>query len=434
MHWEALKQCKAHLDNLDDYDNIFLHVYAPTLVEYAKWVLNSARKQGFDRLYFLARDSWLPYHIAKRINEVKGYGLDIRYIYVSRFTLRNAEYSFIGKKALETICVGGIDINFRKLMGRIRLTDDEIIQVAEEIDFADRIDECLSYTQVQEIKNKLYHSEKIFEYIKVHCEPFYILTEEYLRQEGLCDDCNYALVDSGWVGTTQMSLQRLVSHITGKEINLKGFYFGLYELPDDADASNYYGYYLRPHQDFNRKTHFSICLYETVVSAPGGMTVAYKSLCGRLIPIFNGVDNPNSEQMKRNLVLIEEYINNLNYDHKSFEKDEVLIIEKLLQTSMARPTRDEASTMGALQFCDDVLESGMQNIARKWTYKELVKQNFVLKILFKFFNSKVKLHESGWPEGSIVNLCGEGITGKFALMNERAYKRGMYLRKARNAS
>ena len=431
---QALHRCQEATNNtadiLDDYDQIYLHVYAPTIVEYTKWVLRSARSRGIDRLYFLARDSWLPYRCAGYINEVLGLGLDIRYIYVSRYTLRNAQYSFIGKEALETICVGGIDITFRKLMRRANLTDEEIMAVAEDISFCDRVDECLSYSQVMDIKSRLYQTRRVFEYISNHSGEYYSDIRDYFLQEGLCDEARYAIVDSGWLGTTQMSMQQILSHICNHHVELTGFYFGLYQLPAGANVDSYHSYFLRPNVDFDRKIHFSICLYETLFSEPCGMTLGYESNDDRIEPVLNPIGNPNSDKIKRNAILLTFYLENMQFDSEFLERNEELMIEQLLKLSMGRPTITEAKVMGDLKFCDDVLESGMQNVARTWSRRELVKQSFFMKVLFKFVNSKVKLHESGWPEGSIVNLCGEGLTSKIALLNERGYKRGMYLRKA----
>ncbi len=431
---QALHQSRAHFDSLDDYDEIFLHVYAPTLVEYTKWIIRSAEEQNIKRLYFLARDSWLPYQIACHINKVIGAGIDIKYISVSRFALRNAEYAFIGKKALESICVGGIDITFTKLMRRACLTDEEIRTVALDIGFENRLEECLSFAQINEVKAQLYKTENIFEFIKSHSNEYYENARRYFVQEGFFDDIRYAIVDSGWLGTTQKSLQRFLSHISNRKIELSGFYFGLYELPSVANEQNYHSYYLKPNIDIDRKVRFSICLYETLVSAPVGMTLGYKQVDDRMEPVVNTLGNPNTEKMYRNKKLINEYISEITFNAETMQVDDVLMIEKLLMLSMGKPTKTEARTMGSLRFCDDVLESGMKNVARKWNRVELFKQSFFLKLLFKFLKSRVKLHESGWPEGSIVNLCGEGIGSKLALINERMYKRGMYIRKSLKAS
>ena len=395
--------------------------------------MNSAVKNNIKRLYFLARDSWLPYKCALYINDRLGLGLDIRYIYVSRYTLRNAQYAFIGEEALETICVGGIDITLRKILQRANLTDEEIIAVADSINFKGREDEILSYAQVQDVKNRLYQSIKVFEYIRVHSQMFYHRLKEYLIQEGFCDDVSYAIVDSGWLGTTQESMQQVLEHITGKSVQLTGFYFGLYQLPAHADSKHYHSFYLRPNKDIKRKTRFSICLYETIISEPCGMTLGYRKSNEKMTPVLSNKGNPNTDKIKRGFRILNEYLNNMKIDSDFLKTDERKVIEKLLMLSMGKPTATEAKVMGALLFCDDVLESGMQDVARRWNKRELFKQSFLLKIFFKFTNSKVKLHESGWPEGSIVNLCGEGVTSKIALINERGYKWGMYLRKAISA-
>lgn len=431
---QALHQAKAHFDSLDDYDEIFLQVYAPTLVEYTKWIIRSAEEQHIKRLYFFARDSWLPYHIACHINEAMGAGLDIRYISVSRFALRNAEYAFIGREALETICVGGIDINFIKLMKRACLADDEIYMVAQELGFENRLKESLSFAQIKELKARLYSTDKIFEYINSHSKEYFENARKYFLQEGLLEDVSYAIVDSGWLGTTQKSLQRVLSQMCSKNVELKGFYFGLYELPTGSNAANYHSYYLRPNIDISRKVKFSICLYETIVSAPVGMTLGYEQVGDRMRPKTSEIGNPNSAKMYRNKELIDAYIHEMVFSTETIKIDDVLMIEKLLMLSMGEPTKTEARIMGSLKFCDDVLESGMQSVARKWNKLELHKQSFFLKMLFKFFKSKVKLHESGWPEGSIVNLCGEGLRTNMALINERMYKRGMYIRKSLKTS
>jgi hypothetical protein len=387
-------------------------------------------KDGVERLYFLARDSWLPYAVAKQLVKRREYSIDLRYIYVSRYTLRNAEYAFIGEEALETICVGGIDITFRKMMKRANLTDAEIAKVASEIGFENRIDEYLSYAQTQDVKNRLYNTKTIFEIIENKAKASYESIKEYFLQEGLCDDIKYALVDSGWLGTTQQSLQKVVSQIKKENTQIMGYYFGLYELPKEANKMAYKSYYLMPNKTIKRKVRFSICLFETVLSAPCGMTLGYKNIDGKWEPVCSEMGNLNSNKMNRYYDLITEYVKNFDINQEFLNTDYVNMISKLLGLLMGQPVRAEARAMGALMFCDDVLESSMQNVARIWGYEELKKQRFVRKIFYKFFNSNVKLHESGWPEGSIVNLCGEGVKARFALWNERFYKKGMYLRKS----
>ena len=52
----------------------------------------------------------------------------------------------------------------------------------------------------------------------------------YLEQEGLLDKEKSALVDSGWVGSMQKTLNMVLNKL-GREETLTGYYWGLYELP-----------------------------------------------------------------------------------------------------------------------------------------------------------------------------------------------------------
>lgn len=49
--------------------------------------------------------------------------------------------------------------------------------------------------------------ERIYE----KSDAAYETTIGYLRQEGLLDNVRYAIVDSGWVGTIQKSMQTLLA-------------------------------------------------------------------------------------------------------------------------------------------------------------------------------------------------------------------------------
>ena len=50
-HLEALEKSMAQQEGLSDYDNIFLHIFAPSVTSFAKWVLGKAHSLGIKRLY-----------------------------------------------------------------------------------------------------------------------------------------------------------------------------------------------------------------------------------------------------------------------------------------------------------------------------------------------------------------------------------------------
>ena len=89
---DALDKCLSEYKEYTDEQIIFLHVYAPVISMYAEWILRDASEKGIKRLYFLARDARPVYIAAKALDERMGTGIEIRYLKVSRYSIRRAEH------------------------------------------------------------------------------------------------------------------------------------------------------------------------------------------------------------------------------------------------------------------------------------------------------------------------------------------------------
>lgn len=433
-HREALDACLEEKasgqgtempESEDICSEVFLHTLAPALVEYVKWVLLEAKTHAIGRLYFVARDGYMMYHVAQIMNHAWHLGLDLRYLQISRHAIRSAEYYFIGDKALDTICVGGIDITFTKLMKRASLSEPEIMQMALLTGMELEMDVALSYGRIQSLKQKLSEIPAFMELIRDHAGNAYQSTTEYLLRQGLTEATTYALVDSGWIGTLQLSLQRVLSHMTGRDIKLTGYYFGIYEQPKGTRKGQYCSFYFAPGNIW-RKSRFSNCMFEVIFSAPEGMTLGYAS--GEAITSTQ--KNPNAALISRLTEEIErytrEYVNhtrNLQQNHRRT----IRMLRRLLVPLMTAPTRDEAREMGKLPFCDDVLEQGLMPLAANWSMEDLRNQKFLSKVLIKANRKKGILRESAWPEGSMTNLVAHPGN---AIRQEHLYRYLMYIRKA----
>ena len=416
----ALRESLDRCGDITESDEIFLHVYAPVIAMYSEWILQRAAESGKECLYFMARDGYMPLIAAQLLREKLGTDIELRYLKASRYAVRRAEYAMPETDRAGSICVGGIDMTFDKMMKRGALTEDETEFIAGRSGYSDRRGCILQYREIAELCSRLKKIPEFDEYVISHSGECLENACGYFRQEGLYGDRPYAIVDSGWLGTVLKS----VSHLTGQEIN--GYYFGLYEMPAGIAGANVESFYLSPYKDIERKTRFCICLFETVCSAPEGMTMGYCKDAGEYRAVESESLNPNAGQIKRNSELLRMFM-------ESYEPEEntpsvyAEFTERLLSVHMGRPTAREAEIFGRLQFCDDVLESGMQDVAADWDAAEIKKQGFVNKFSVRLGIKKEKLKESGWPEASIVNATDRP---ERALVNERMYKRMMYLRKA----
>lgn len=344
-------------------EEVFLHVYAPVVMEYVEWVLAQACREGKERLYFLARDGWLPYLAARRLSEERGLRLAIRYLKLSRLAVRNA-----------LLALGG-----------------------RESDVAAR--DCFDQTIA------------------------------YFRQEGLFEDVPYVLADSGWIGSMQYDLQRLLRYAAGKPVSLQGYYFGLYARPKGTMAKQYRHFYFGE-KNVRRKIRFSNCLLEAVCSSPQGMIRGYRPMAGTaetgVEAVESGGGNPNAKVMERfaelmslytEIYLDEERKGGLN--RMRARRASAHMTEKLLQPMMGNPTRAEAEAFGSLLFSDDMWEERLQPVAAVWNEEDLYRQRLCNRLPIKMGIKNGVIPESAWREGSIVRL---GLDVQKYIRQERLYK------------
>ena len=346
----------------------------PVMIEFVIWVIGQTQQQGIKRLYFLSRDGYQMFLVAKDLCRKMNIDIEIRYLNVSRYSMRVPEYAMLGEK--------------------------------------------LNYQEIMILKSKFADNRKLLAYIQRHSKIAYPNAIGYLRQEGLLDDIKYGLVDSGWVGT----LQQTIRHLTQKD-RIDGFYFGLYEIPKEEASDMYHGFYFNPKTGLDRKSYFSNCLFEAVFTSPEGMTIGYSKEADRYIPQMDMEQNPNKEIIQDNVRQLLNYLNQINiYDKQS----DVRFVEKLLKPLMAHPTKTEVEEFGDLLFSDDVLEGNLKKVAAELSHEEIVNQRFIPKMLIMLGISKKEIHESAWIEGSIVRL-GESVDR--SLRSAERYKKFVYIRK-----
>lgn len=402
-------------------------IYMPVLIEFVTWVLREAKESGKKRLYFLARDGYQMYLAAQKICKTLNWDMECRYLHVSRYAMRVPEYHLMGVDCVDHICVGGIDVTVGRIMKRAGL---------EEADASEYLpgyskERILNYNEVMEIKEILRGNEQFLARVYEISRQAYEPAIGYLRQEGLFDEVPYAFVDSGWVGTLQRTIARLV-----EKPEVEGYYFGLYETPSDMRPEQYHGYYFTPKSHISRKVNFSNCLFEAIFTASEGMTIGYEEKDGCYVPVKDFVSNPNAEAVTRNCVSLEKYmevyLHLMQEDEPSenIEKhtyaESTRFVQRLLGEAMGNPTDWEVEWFGNLLFSDDVLEGNLKKVAAELSTEEIHMQRFVSKALIMLGLKKGELRESAWIEGSIRR---NGVQVRRSLFHAKLYKYFVYLRK-----
>ncbi len=428
--------CKENAE-LPAEDRLFISVFAPVISAFVFHVLTDAKKRDFKRLVFCARDAYLFYKTAQILGPVFAPEISLSYIHVSRYSLRAAEYALSPDDCLDTICLGALDLSFEKMMKRASLSDEEIKHFAKVCGLDGKISEKLDNRQIFELKKRLLNSKEFFEAVHAHAKDKLEPALDYLKQECMDKDSlrntKTAIVDSGWIGTVQKSLNKLI----GVGEKLEGYYFGLYSVPKGVSEERYDSFYFSPGagvMNLGRKNRFSVCLFETVCSSPESMTYGYERKGERIVPILKPEGNPNKDYILRVTDYMKDYsvrlAGSLKDDITSIHNhDLILICEELLKPLMSEPTSEESRAFGKLLFNDDVIADSDYKLAGKWSDEDLKKNSFFRKMFIKSGIGEGDIPESGWPEGSITDSC-TGLKRKMCLFSERASKTVTEIRKS----
>lgn len=405
------------------------NVLAPSLISFIIWVLKQAINSKTDRLYFLARDGYLMYQIALVLCNKLNLPIECRYLYCSRYSLRIPLFHLYMDEALEYICRGGIDVTMEKILNRAGIPDNRRREVLNALDYIESETAVIPYAELKELKLKLKDCKLFLDIVEEQSKERLPAIQRYFMQEGLLDGGKYAFVDSGWVGSVQKSLNQLLTSL-GNKREIKGYYWGLYELPQNVRAEDYYSYYFGPKDKLKEKVYFSNCLFEAVFSAPHGMTLDYQIQEGKILPVLDRCPQDRKVFMMQTeyyLISYAEQMTDRITDIRQIDCEKnKKIVYQLLKKFMGNPSKAEAEFYGSLGFSDDVLDDFKHQVAAPLNDTELCANHVGNKILVMLGIRKSYIKESAWYEGSVAR---NGQHNRRHWFSYAIYKYLLYIRK-----
>lgn len=430
MLFHVSEQCYKDIPDDNETRKITtFYVLAPVMSMYIIWVLQNAMKAQKKKLYFLARDGYSMYVMAKTICEKANLPIECKYLYCSRYTWRCAEYSLLGEKCLEYICLGGIDVTFQKMMSRAGLSDEEGYEIAVLLGKEKSYKDNLSYQQVKELQPVLKECTSFMDKVMLNSQKCYPTVCAYLKQEGLLEKSDWAIVDSGWMGSMQKTLEKLLVSM-GYQGTVEGYYYGMYEYPANVTKDSYHTWYFSPQKNIGKKVYFSNSLFECIFSAADAMTIGYFLNEGKYQPVFEHKESANKDKIIKSSEYLRRYAEKLTteYGFGIFEKTKQhdKMTFSLLRLFMGKPTTEEAMEFGRYIFCDDVIGEANQRVAAALAYQDIKNNHLINKAVNFLSKNGVPIRESAWLEGSIV-IMGKAVRRE--LWHCAIYKYILYLRK-----
>ena len=413
----------------DVFNKTSKEILAPALNDFVLWILRKAQRNGIRRLYFLARDGYLMYRCAGIYVERFHLPIECRYLCCSRYSLRLPMYHRDMGAALDYICRGGTEVTLDRILDRSGIKEEEKRITLEQLGMTGQRKKPISYPHLKRIRQKLEECPFFLKVVETNSREKLPSLLGYLEQEGLTEEGPIALVDSGWTGSMQKEICQALG-ILGKKERLTGYYWGLYELPKGVRREDYHCYYFSPEAGLRKKVYFSNSLFESIFSAPYGMTIGYEKVQGQWRPVYARADEERKRFLEELEKILLEYTRNQAASMKHIEDSHLIRdrqeTEKSLSRFMGKPEFQEAQIFGNQPFSDDIFDTEGQTAAGRMTEEEL-KANHVWNKVGKmsgFSSGYVK--ESPWYEGSAVLY---GKRPGYHIFMYHLYKYLLYLKK-----
>lgn len=308
-------QCNALYNgfNLSYWQKFGIECVYPIYFGYALWIYQLTKDK--DNLFFISRDGY----IVKKIFDLLP-GLEnmyMRYLYCSRKSSFIPSLLCVDDDTLIDSLASNSNLGYKlcdvlKNYG-FEIKDDYLVK-AKQFGF-------LSLDDIIELNNleSLYQFfSSIIGDIKESLSERFELVKDYLSQEGLNKFDKINVVDVGWVGSIQYSIQKIMNKKT------YGYYFGVHKSSNKEEwGTSTFGYMFHRGNllDDEKMIINNAMMYEFIFSAPHGTVLSYEKVDGEIKPILDNNENKDVviEFQDSALSMIKKAIEYFSY-FKSIDK------------------------------------------------------------------------------------------------------------------
>lgn len=204
-------------------------VAGPLLAGFVLWILREARGAGMPRIHFVARDGQILLRIAEVLLPGLGWPIACRYLLGSRQAWHLPALQRLDEAALSWLADDAPTEPLRSLLARAELAPERIAGPLARHGLDRALDRAVPTPQVRAL---LCDPETEAEILRAAAARR-AAALGYLRQEGVLRAGEAMMVDLGWHGRLQRSLQRLadLDEEGGRPTRLIGLYLALRSRP-----------------------------------------------------------------------------------------------------------------------------------------------------------------------------------------------------------
>jgi HAD superfamily hydrolase (TIGR01549 family) len=349
--WDAV-----HVNQLFDFfSEAGYEIQGPVLYGYIIWLQEQFKKEGIEKVFFLARDGQLMQRAYQRLPHT----LPNNYMYASRKALiipslwMNPSISEI-KKSIFWGRRGTIRSFLKKIGLNPSMFEQDFTSISLSLDFVyeyERLWKNSDFLRVFE--------DKVKEKMIMHSRQMYDLLLQYLKQIDF--QGKVAVVDIGWYGHMQGALERVVkkAHIP---VEIYGYYLGM--RPDSSILREIkakgYLFGKNNHETLSAQEIPFNSIIEMLFSANHGTTKGYKENRGKIEPVLEHweYDDSNLQADYASIRACQEgalkFIDDMLMEKQYFQFDANSFVTFTNWLQLGNyPSTQAAECFGNLHFLDD---------------------------------------------------------------------------------
>lgn len=387
-------------------------IAGPLFTIYVLWVGEMAKRYGVQRLYFVARDGQVLHEIA--CHALKDHGLELRYLYGSRQAWHLPSITRIGERELEWMTVNDPHLTVRILAGRVLLDPIAVKSALSAVGIEKDLDVPFNEKEIRRLRAALTSGCFLADYIINNASSLREQALGYFRQEGLFEGVSWALVDLGWFGNMQDSLQKILRE-ADQTIKVRGFYFGLLKAQGTGELKHSFLFSAESIREELEIGCGFMQMAELFACADHGSTIRYQNGKAGYQPVLKEmspwIGNWGIEALRNGII---QFARNL----PAVELSSINGLRERLFAIMARfylcPKKEEAEALGEYRFSSDQGETFLRVFAPPLTLKSCLEYICLFtggekfKITFWLHGSRVR---SRFPVNVFLKCCSYLLRG-----------------------
>jgi FMN phosphatase YigB (HAD superfamily) len=356
--------------------NTATSVIAPLIFGFVHWVLTEAKRQGIQRLYFMARDGQILWKTAQVICQKWDYNVDCRYFYGSRQAFHFPAIQELGETEFNWIFDNPEFVSVRIICKRVNLKPEQIADTLSSYNLhAESWDKNLTPQEELSLK-AVFQEPVIVELITSIAKTHRENALGYFTQEGMDDEVRFATVDIGWSGKSQRSLSKLLAagSLYPSE-GLAGFFFGLFESVQAFPTDRLMPYFLEPNNTTERRLLCDSQILELFLAADHGSTVRYEKQGDHYSPVLRSEKNESGIswgvliQQRAIIKFAERLTDSLKPDICRSEYFQQ-VTEDILKIFIYNPSKEESEAFGTQSFSQHQSESKFYDLAPAYSFAD----------------------------------------------------------------